>query len=162
RVKGLGVACVTYGVGGLNLVNAAACAYAEKSPLVVISGAPGVNERKPNARLHHTIQGYATQREVFEKLTVASCCLEDPCTAAGEIDRVLAACCHHNRPVYIEIPRDCVAQPARSPHAPLAENPHSDPHALADALAEATALLARSSQPVIVAGMEIQRRGLQD
>ena len=38
---GLGVAAVTYGVGGFNLVNSIACAYAEKSPVVVISGAPG-------------------------------------------------------------------------------------------------------------------------
>ena len=55
RVKGIGVACVTYGVGGLSLANAVACAYAEKSPVVVISGAPGTEEHKPNLLLHHTI-----------------------------------------------------------------------------------------------------------
>ena len=38
RITGLGVACVTYCVGGLNMLNAVACAYAEKSPLLVISG----------------------------------------------------------------------------------------------------------------------------
>src|SRR6476619_1776968 len=42
RVHGLGVVCVTYCVGGLKVVNAAAQAFAEKSPLVVISGAPGI------------------------------------------------------------------------------------------------------------------------
>ena len=42
RVRGLGVACVTYGVGGLKLVNSTAQAFAERSPVVVISGAPGV------------------------------------------------------------------------------------------------------------------------
>src|SRR3990172_6492030 len=45
RVNGLGALCVTYCVGGLNALNAVAGAYAEKSPLVVISGAPGLNER---------------------------------------------------------------------------------------------------------------------
>ena len=44
RVHGLGVVCVTYCVGGLNVLNAVAGAYAEKSPLVMISGAPGLNE----------------------------------------------------------------------------------------------------------------------
>jgi len=34
---GLGVAAVTYGAGALNMVNAVASAYAEKSPLVVLS-----------------------------------------------------------------------------------------------------------------------------
>ncbi len=33
-VKGIGVACVTYGVGGLSMVNAVTGAYAEKSPLL--------------------------------------------------------------------------------------------------------------------------------
>ena len=37
---GLGVAVVTYGAGAFNLVNAIAGAYAERSPVVVIAGAP--------------------------------------------------------------------------------------------------------------------------
>ena len=42
---GLGVAVVTYGAGALNMVNAVAASYAEKVPLVVISGAPGARRR---------------------------------------------------------------------------------------------------------------------
>ena len=42
---GLGVAVVTYGAGAFNLVNAVAGAYAERSPVVVIAGAPGAHER---------------------------------------------------------------------------------------------------------------------
>lgn len=45
RTNGLGVVCVTYCVGGLKVINATAQAFAEKSPLVVISGTPGINER---------------------------------------------------------------------------------------------------------------------
>ena len=45
-MRGLGVACVTYCVGGLNMLNSVACAYAEKSPLVVISGGPATTDRK--------------------------------------------------------------------------------------------------------------------
>lgn len=45
RVRGLGVCCVTYAVGGFSLANAIAGAYAEKSPVILISGAPGVRER---------------------------------------------------------------------------------------------------------------------
>jgi indolepyruvate decarboxylase len=40
RLQGLGVAVVTYGVGALKLLNPVAGAYAERSPLLVISGAP--------------------------------------------------------------------------------------------------------------------------
>src|SRR3954462_7487723 len=42
---GLGVAVVTFGAGALNLVNAVAGAYAERSPVVVVAGAPGAGER---------------------------------------------------------------------------------------------------------------------
>src|SRR5512134_3831726 len=44
RMNGIGAVCVTYSVGGLSLLNAIAGAYAEKSPVIVISGAPGVEE----------------------------------------------------------------------------------------------------------------------
>lgn len=46
RVRGLGVVCVTYCVGGLKVVNPVAGAFAEKSPVLVISGAPGIRERE--------------------------------------------------------------------------------------------------------------------
>ena len=45
-----GVAVVTYGAGALNMVNPVAAAYAEKSPLVVISGAPGASETRGGLR----------------------------------------------------------------------------------------------------------------
>jgi indolepyruvate decarboxylase len=162
RVRGLGVACVTYGVGGLSLTNAAACAYAEKSPVVVISGSPGMKERTPNVFLHHTVRDWSTQREVFEKLTVASCALEDPLTAFREIDRVLWACLRYKRPVYIEIPRDRVLQTPLYQHTPLDEKPQSDPHTLAEAVDEAVAMLRESKSPCVLAGVEIHRFALQD
>ena len=67
RINGLGAVCVTYCVGGLSLCNSIAGAYAEKSPVVVISGAPGIEERADNPLLHHRVRDFATQREVFEK-----------------------------------------------------------------------------------------------
>lgn len=162
RLNGLGVACVTYGVGGLSLANAVACAYAEKSPVVIISGAPGLRERKPDLFLHHTVQGYTTQHEVFEKLTVASCVLDDPLTAFREVDRVLTACLRYKRPVYIELPRDRVTQTPLYQHTPVADKPRSDPEALAEAVAEAAGMLRRSQRPVIIAGIEVHRFGLEE
>src|SRR5512136_3363815 len=41
RVRGLGAVCITYCVGGLKLANTTAEAFAEKSPVGVIRGAPG-------------------------------------------------------------------------------------------------------------------------
>ena len=58
RLNGIGAVCVTYGVGGLSLCNSIAGAYAEKSPVVVISGSPGMRERFNNPLLHHRVQGF--------------------------------------------------------------------------------------------------------
>ena len=81
RVHGIGAVCVTYCVGGLSLCNSIAGAFAEKSPVIVISGAPGMDERRSNPLLHHRVRDFSTQREVFEKITIASAALEDPLTA---------------------------------------------------------------------------------
>src|SRR5258705_9952357 len=69
RVRGLGAVCITYCVGGLKVVNTTAEAFAEKSPVVVISGAPGVGERAKNPLLHHKVRDFETQRRVFEEGT---------------------------------------------------------------------------------------------
>ena len=61
RVRGLGAVAVTYGVGGLKLVNSTAQAYAERSPVVVISGAPGIHEMRGDALLHHRVRDFGTQ-----------------------------------------------------------------------------------------------------
>src|SRR5208282_2802051 len=72
RVRGLGAVCVTYCVGGLRVANTTAQAYAEKSPVVVISGAPGMRERDKNPLLHHKVRDFNTQKCVFDQLTAAS------------------------------------------------------------------------------------------
>lgn len=157
RVNGIGAVCVTYNVGGLSLVNAVAGAYAEKSALVVISGAPGVGERRDNPLLHHRVGPFTTQHDIFEKITVAAVVLDNPDTAFHEIDRCLDLAISQRRPVYIELPRDRVdARPAH-PHVRRTEVPVADPPALREAVREATALLAAARQPVVLAGLEIHR-----
>ena len=56
RVNGLGLACVTYCVGGLNMLNSVACAYAEKSPVIVVSGGPSLTDRRNDALIHHKVE----------------------------------------------------------------------------------------------------------
>jgi len=164
RIHGIGGACVTYCVGGLNMVNAMACAYAERSPLVLISGSPGLAERVKNPFLHHMVRDFSTQCDVFEKITVASVILDDPHTAEREIDRALKALMQFKRPIYLEIPRDLVLAPVQvvSTEPPKVTICQSDPAALKEAVAEVRGLLSGSERPVILAGAEIHRFGLQD
>src|SRR5581483_7253479 len=108
RINGIGLVCVTYCVGGLNVLNAIAGAYAEKSPVVVVSGAPGRKDREKDPLLHHKVKTFETQRRVYDEVTVASTVLLDEQRAASEIVRCVEACLRHKRPVYIEIPHDMV------------------------------------------------------
>src|SRR5438270_7429095 len=137
RVLGLGAVCITYLVGGLKVANTTAEAFAEKSPVVVISGAPGIKEREKNPLLHHKVREFDTQKKVFEQLTIASAVLSDPQIAFQEIDRVLHAALRFKRPVYLELPRDQVFG-AGIPHHKTPEiHERSDSRSLRAALAEA-------------------------
>src|SRR5881394_968859 len=162
RVRGLGAVCITYCVGGLKVANTTAEAFAEKSPVVVISGAPGMKEREKNPLLHHKVREFDTQKKVFEQLTVASTVLSDPQTAFQEIDRVLHAALRYKGPVYIEIPRDLVFVPGIPHHKTPEFHERSEPKTLKAALAEAVEMINASRQPVILADVEIHRFGLQD
>ena len=162
RVRGLGAVCVTYCVGGLKVANTTAEAFAEKSPVVVISGAPGMKEREKNPLLHHKVREFDTQKKVFEQLTIASTVLSDPQTAFQEIDRVLHAALRYKRPVYIELPRDIVSLPGIPHHTPREFHEASDRHTLREALAEAVEMINCASKPVILADVEVHRFGLQN
>lgn len=161
RCHGIGALVVTYGVGALNTVNAVAGAYAESSPVVVISGAPGVKEQQDDPLLHHRFGPFAFQREIFERITCATAVLDDAVTAFRQIDRVLHAAKHFCKPVYIELPRDMVKVLGYFLPSPAELQTVSDIDALQEAVAETLALLQQAKAPVIIAGVELQRRGLQ-
>jgi TPP-dependent 2-oxoacid decarboxylase len=165
RIRGLGVVCITYGVGALKVINTTAQAYAEKSPVVVISGAPGLKEQIKNPLLHHKVRDFDTQKKIFDQITVASTVLDDPQTAAYEINRVISAAMRFKRPIYIELPRDIVSATIAGQYRhPLdvREDRQSDPNALREAITEASNMINAATRPVIIAGEEIHRFELQE
>lgn len=156
---GLGVAAVTYGAGAFNLVNAVAGAYAERVPLVVLSGAPAAREAASGLLLHHQVKSLDSQWRVFEELTVDRARLDDPGRAPERIARVLDAALTRSRPVYLEIPRDmagvpCAAVPATPPAEP-------DPERLAACADELLARLRAADRPVLMVGVEVRRYALE-
>ena len=162
RTKGMGAVCVTYCVGGLSTVNAVAGAYAEKSPVVVISGSPGIKERGKDALLHHKVRDFHTQQRIYDEITVATALLDEPFTAFNEIDRVLDAVYRYKRPGYIEIPRDMVDVRGTLYQGPSTGGHVSDPEVLDAAVDDACDLINKSKKPVILAGVELHRFGYQD
>jgi len=161
RVNGMGAVCVTYGVGGLSLANSIAGAYAEKSPVVLISGAPGLGERVNDPLLHHRVREWRTQLDVFENICAASREIIDPATAFRDIDFLLDTAHRQKRPVYIELPRDIVGVVPDQIRPYTHPEHRSDPDALAEAVKEAMARIAAAQKPVIIVGIELHRFGLQ-
>ncbi|MEA5537863.1 thiamine pyrophosphate-binding protein [Limnoraphis robusta Tam1] len=162
RLNGVGALCVTYGVGGLSVVNALAGAYAEEVPVIVISGAPRTSAKGKHLLMHHTTGDYNLQLSILEKVTIAAVTLTNAEQAPAQIDRTIAACLRYKRPVYIEIPVDMVAQPCVTPLSFERPNPLvSDVQALNEAINEAVEWLENSEHPVILAGVELHRYGIQ-
>ena len=163
RLNGIGAVCITYGVGGFSLINAVVGAYAERIPLVVISGAPNSSFKQNNLLLHHTTGDFNLQYEIMQKATVASVILNHANQAASQIEQLLAACIYYKRPVYIEIPLDIVAQPCNPPENIITIQAQlTDRDVLTEAVREAVELLEKAEKPVILAGVEFHRFNLED
>jgi TPP-dependent 2-oxoacid decarboxylase len=161
RLNGAGAAVVTYGVGGLSVLNALAGAYAEQVPVIIVSGAPPARRRESHAMVHHLISSYYLQLDICKRMTADAAILTDPESAPDDIDRVVAACVAGKLPVYLELPVDVAVAECPVPgelHIPMP--PPSDEDALGECVAEVVALLDAAEHPLILAGVELMRYGL--
>lgn len=163
RVNGVGCLVVTYSVGASKVINAVQCAYAERSPVIVISGAPGINERNEEYLLHHMVGSFNSQYNLFKNITCASVVLDNPTTAGYLIDEAIELMNHCKRPIYIELPRDVAKKPISydvyKQGTPVA--PSTDENSLAECLEEVETWMNQASgRTVILAGVELARYGL--
>jgi indolepyruvate decarboxylase len=159
---GLGVCCVTYGAGGLNMINAVACAYAEESPLVVLTGGPGRAERQPDAHVHHEVKSFDSQLKVYREVTAFAAILNDPHTAADHIRKALETATKVKRPVYLEIPRDMVTAAIDPSVERESLDLIVDEGAVDEAVREIVERLKSAESPVLIVGVEVHRFHLRE
>lgn len=165
RFRGLGVAIVTYGPGALNTLNPVACAYAEQSPLLVVSGGPEMSLRRPGLHLHHVIKDFESQLRIYREVTVDAAIVDDPESAPDTIDRVLENIVATKRPGYLEVPRDRVSSVVAEPMGPLVvggdeEKVREAAGAIDELAGEIGAMLSEAKSPVLYVGVGIRRHGL--
>ena len=162
RIRGIGAFATTYGVGELSAINGVAGAFAERVPVVVITGSPATINFRTRPLLHHTMGDYQTPLRMYEQITVASTQLVSGETAPAEIDRVLSACLVYQQPVYISLPADVVMMRCNRPNVfPFPKPARSDQDALGEAIREALGMLEKAEKPVVVADVELIRFKLQ-
>lgn len=162
RIRGIGAFSSTFGVGELSAINGVAGSFAEKVPVVVITGSPAMINFRTRALLHHTLGDYQIPMKMYEKITVASSQLISAETAPAEIDRVLTACLTHQQPVYISLPADVMLMKCKPPNDFLfPTNPCSEKDALSEAIQEAVIMLNMAQKPVVIGDVELVRFKLQ-
>lgn len=168
RTRGLGAISLQYGVSTFSALNAVAGAYVERSPVVVISAAPGADARQIGSMYgvlyHHSTGNLNADQAIYEHVTVAADTLSTSVGAAEKIDALLVAALTHSRPVYIACYKEVWGEPCPRPGAtPLrAQVRHSEPLALGNAVQQAWAQITAAKKPMIFAGVEILRFGLGD
>jgi indolepyruvate decarboxylase len=167
RYKGVGCACVQYGVGTFSLLDCVAGSYVERVPVVVISASPSTSdrvlERTKRILFHHSTGDLQADRIVFQNVTVASLIIDDPAEAAEQIDAAFTAMLTHRRPIYIEVLKNVWTLPCGEPTGTLTPIvTASDPASLQAALDAAWSRIQAARQPVIWAGVQIARFGLRD
>lgn len=162
REAGMGAAAVTFGVGILASMAAVGGANAERVPLVLIGGGPGMGERD-GRRIHHMPSDDMTvPRRMISEITARAVLLDDPARAFEEIDRTLDLAQRLLRPVFLEIPRDLMdARPEQVwRHPGHGSRPRADEGAVRDAVADVAARLDAAERPVLWSGVGVLRRGL--
>ncbi|WPV69214.1 alpha-keto acid decarboxylase family protein [Chitinophaga sp. LS1] len=166
RTRGLAAVSLQYGVSTFSALNAIAGAYVERSPIVVISAAPGADMRNQTDRygmiFHHSTGNLLADQNVYSNVTVAAETLSTNVGAPEKIDNLLIQAITHKRPVYIACYKEVWQQPCPRPSAkplqPLLIK--SEPAALENAVDMAWQIIINAKNPLIWAGVEVLRHGL--
>ncbi|MBE7172883.1 MAG: alpha-keto acid decarboxylase family protein [Williamsia sp.] len=167
RYRGIGAACVQYGVGTFSLLNCVAGSFVERVPVAIISASPKASDRKLEREkgilFHHSTGDLQADKLVFRQVTVAAEILADASEAPIQIDRAIAAMLTCRRPVYLEGLNDVWDQPCCMPAGRLqALETASNLVILEHLLNEAWKRIAGARLPVLWIGVEVQRFGLQN
>lgn len=164
KMNGFGAMAVTFGVGSLSCANALAGAYADDTPIMVLSGTPTVDvlSKPTERRYHHVIENnFDTNIEMFKHITCASQRVEDIRTAPFEIDQMLRKAMQTKKPIYLEVPYDLQTMEVDAPLRPLdLMMSQSSTTNLEAALQETVSILHKSKTRSVVTGHLLQREGL--
>lgn len=161
RIHGLGVLVTTFGVGELSAVNGIAGSYAERVPVIAITGAPTQAVEQAGKYVHHSLgEGkFDSYQKMFAHITTAQAYITAD-NATTEIPRVINAAIHERRPVHIHLPIDVAMTEIDVEQSyEVAQAPEQDVQSYIDMVAEK---LKSASQPVIIAGHEINSFHLHD
>lgn len=161
RIKGLSAMVTTFGVGELSAVNGIAGAYAERVPVIAITGGPTTVVENAGKYVHHSLgEGvFDAYQKMFEHITVAQTYVT-PENATSEIPRVIEAALNEKRPVHIHLPIDTAMVEIDVPDTPLDSKTEATPSL--EWVTTFEQQLLQAKQPTLIVGHEINSFKLQD
>ena len=159
RINGLGALVITFGVGELSAVNGIAGSYAERVPVIAITGAPTRAVESAGKYVHHSLgEGtFDDYRKMFEPITTAQGYIT-PENATTEIPRLIQAAINERRPVHLHLPID-VAMTEIDVAKPFQPETRDDQD-VSRYIQMIEDKLHSAKQPVIITGHEINSFGL--
>nr|WP_263314680.1 alpha-keto acid decarboxylase family protein [Mammaliicoccus sp. Marseille-Q6498] len=154
RLNGISAMVTTFGVGELSAVNGIAGSYAERVPVIAITGAPTTAVESAGKYVHHSLgEGkFDNYRKMFKEITTAQGYITVE-NAQVEIPRLIDAALAEKRPVHVHLPID-VAQTEieiKNEYQP-AELVNQEVSNYIEMIEQK---LSAAKQPVIIAGHEI-------
>ncbi|MCA2499195.1 alpha-keto acid decarboxylase family protein [Staphylococcus xylosus] len=161
RLKGIAAMVTTFGVGELSAVNGIAGSYAERVPVIQITGAPTRAVEQAGKYVHHSLgEGrFDDYRNMYASITTTQAYIT-PENAQSEIPRVISAALFEKRPVHIHLPIDVANTEIEVTSSfELAEHQHRDVSKHMQMIMEK---LQSADQPVIITGHEINSFGLHE
>ena len=165
RQAGLAVLLTTYGVGGFNSLNGVAGAYAESSPVLVISGAPDREDRQHLGAFsvlpHHVVKGAADQFEIYSMITEKAVRIDSASTAAVRIREAAELAMKAQRPVYLEIPSTMMATTIPVPEKVVGRERQGSAIGLEHAVDSFIEKIEAARSPILLVGVEVSRFRLE-
>ncbi|QJF26080.1 alpha-keto acid decarboxylase family protein [Mammaliicoccus vitulinus] len=161
RLNGISAMVTTFGVGELSAVNGIAGSYAERVPVVAITGAPTTAVEEAGKYVHHSLgEGkFDNYRKMFKEITTAQGYITVD-NAQTEIPRLINAAILEKRPVHLHLPID-VAQSEIDVKETykIPERVHQDVSKYIEMIEQK---LQTVKQPIIITGHEINSFKLHD
>lgn len=147
KVTGRLAVCVgTSGPGAANLINGVGDAYADRVPLLVLTG------QVETTKIGTGAKQYIDQQALFRLMAGYTALLSSPRAAPKVLLAALKTAAGEGRVAQVSVPKDLWAAPVQGPLYPpepyLVSPPIPDPEALERALA----MLRQAQRPVILAG----------
>ncbi len=163
RVREAAALVVTYNVGAFSALNGIAGAYAERLPVIMISGSYNTNDPIEGRTPHHTMDvlDLDYQFDILQKVTCDAEQIRHVKDAPELIDKVIGNAIKEKKPGYIEVPCNIASAecPRPSPLSKIGPRPESDPQALRLAVQKVKGAICSAHFPVLLAGPRLRPCG---